>query len=105
MPQIQWSQQLQCDGAELLSACRSQHLSVVLYRIAKHAAARQGAEAEDSLARCYEGLGVIIRRAHGQAVLRRTQEASEDVVVGPRDSAAVVAGASFEDSMSAMQPE
>ena len=83
MPQIQRFQRLQCDGDELLSACRSQHLSVVLYRIAKH-----------------EG---FIRRAHGQAVLRRTQEASEDVVVGPRDSAAVVAGAFCEDSISAMQ--
>ena len=71
--------------------------------IFKHAAARQRAETADSLARCYEGFGVIISRAHGQAELRRTQEASEDVVVGPRDSAAVVAGALFEDSMSAMQ--
>ena len=74
-----------------------------MYRIAKHAAARQGAEAEDSLAWCYEGLGVIIRRAHGHAVLRRAQEESEDVVVWLRDSAAVVAGALFEESMGAMQ--
>ena len=72
-----------------------------LYRIAKHVAARQGAETDDSLARCYESLSVIIRPAHGQDVLRRTQVVSEDVVAGPRDSAAV--GALFEDSMGAMQ--
>ena len=72
-----------------------------LCRIAKHAAAKQGTETNDSLARCYEGLNVI--RAHGQAVLRRAQGASEDAVAGPRDSAAVVAGALFEDSVGAMQ--